>query len=252
MFVALLLSVCSAAPHPIRDYDQCGMPQPSHLCDPDRILNDRVALATDLHRIDRLKSDCAYFEMGVFVTKSLQGQDIGRVARTVHDAWGVGDKICSTGILLVLAVDDRRVYISTGAGVRPFLSDQKCSQIIDEMKPLLRGEDYDGAVRLALTRVESTLEDNSLLWLVVALVAVCGTVCVGVWACRKCDAEQPRKRSRSVRGASDGRCSSDTTLATAVAYGAYSSGGGCSSDGGYSLDFGGGCSYEGGGSGGSW
>ena len=37
-------------------------------------------------------------------------------AKALHAAWGVGDAACDNGVLFLLSVDDRQVYISTGRG----------------------------------------------------------------------------------------------------------------------------------------
>lgn len=37
-------------------------------------------------------------------------------AKQLHAKWGVGDAACNNGVLLLLSVGDRQVYISTGAG----------------------------------------------------------------------------------------------------------------------------------------
>lgn len=39
-------------------------------------------------------------------------------AKDLHARWGVGDAACNNGVLLLLAVDDRQVYVSTGTGER--------------------------------------------------------------------------------------------------------------------------------------
>lgn len=38
-------------------------------------------------------------------------------AKALHAAWGVGDAACENGVVLVLAIEDRQVYVSTGTGV---------------------------------------------------------------------------------------------------------------------------------------
>ncbi len=37
-------------------------------------------------------------------------------AKDVHARWGVGDAACNNGVLLLLAIEDRQVYMSTGTG----------------------------------------------------------------------------------------------------------------------------------------
>lgn len=37
-------------------------------------------------------------------------------AKDLHARWGVGDAACNNGVLLLLSIQDRQVYVSTGAG----------------------------------------------------------------------------------------------------------------------------------------
>jgi uncharacterized membrane protein YgcG len=43
------------------------------------------------------------------------------------------------GVLLLLSIGDRQSYISTGAGAVKVLPDEEALQILDNMKPQLRG-----------------------------------------------------------------------------------------------------------------
>ena len=49
-------------------------------------------------------------------------------AKALHERWGVGDAACNNGVLLLLAVEDRQVYISTGTG------EKSCSCCVDLYK----------------------------------------------------------------------------------------------------------------------
>lgn len=74
-------------------------------------------------------------------------------AQTLHDSWGVGDPACQNGVLFLLAVDDRQVYISTGAGAQKALPDARVASVIRDIRPQLRDSDYDGAVKRAIVDV---------------------------------------------------------------------------------------------------
>lgn len=68
------------------------------------------------------------------------------LAKNIHDQWGVGNKACNNGILVFLAVKDRKVHISTGRGAKEIVSDKQARRIIDGMKRHLRAEDYLAAL----------------------------------------------------------------------------------------------------------
>ena len=74
-------------------------------------------------------------------------------ARRLHDEWGVGHAACGDGILLLLALDDRQVYVSTGAGVKRVMTDALIAVMIERMRPSLRA----GNVHAALMRAASDI-----------------------------------------------------------------------------------------------
>ena len=54
---------------------------------------------------------------------SLEGEPIEDVANTIYRAWGVGQKGKNEGILLLLAIGDRRNRLEVGYGLEPILPD---------------------------------------------------------------------------------------------------------------------------------
>lgn len=61
--------------------------------------------------------------------------------------WGVGDKEKDDGVVILIAVDDRALRIEVGSGVEGDLTDVTAGNIVDQvMVPLLRADDFDGAV----------------------------------------------------------------------------------------------------------
>ena len=73
-----------------------------------------------------------------------------RIAKALHAKWGVGLAACDNGVLFLLAVDDRQVYISTGVGAQKALSDNSLGDIIASMRPKLRAHNYDEAMEEAI------------------------------------------------------------------------------------------------------
>jgi len=64
-------------------------------------------------------------------------------AQTVYDRWKVGKKGKDIGILIVVAVTDRKLWIATGYGVEGVLPDGKVGGIRDEvMLPRFRSQAY--------------------------------------------------------------------------------------------------------------
>lgn len=68
-------------------------------------------------------------------------------ADALGERWGVGHAACADGVVLLLATEDRQVYISTARGAH--LSPERIDQILQLMKPKLRAEDWGGALEQA-------------------------------------------------------------------------------------------------------
>jgi hypothetical protein len=69
-------------------------------------------------------------------------QAAANMAEALHNTWGVGLKECDNGVLLLLAVDDRQMYISRGKGAASRLRDDVIDRIIENARPLLRSQRY--------------------------------------------------------------------------------------------------------------
>ncbi|WIA12293.1 hypothetical protein OEZ85_012349 [Tetradesmus obliquus] len=74
-------------------------------------------------------------------------------AKALHDAWGVGNPECQNGLLLLMAISDRQVYISSGRGVKAVVSDAQLSTVLDNIKPALKHERYADAVLEAVQQL---------------------------------------------------------------------------------------------------
>ncbi|CAG9463992.1 unnamed protein product [Pedinophyceae sp. YPF-701] len=173
--VLLLFARCSAQgagwtprsyPDPIRHPEKCGREGvKSWICDPDRLISvvtaDRVDEELDAIRLGikpYIKDPCTNGELGFqtmvalmsSMDDSVRGYDLAgkakNFARALHDNWGVGDRKCNDGILILLSIFDRQIYISTGKGAKGFLTDSEVQHVIATMRPLLRQNRLDDAV----------------------------------------------------------------------------------------------------------
>ena len=70
-------------------------------------------------------------------------QEAKKIAMNIHDSWGVGNTECNgSGIVLLMSVKDRVAYISTSSGLSPILTKGRIDHIIEEMKSLLKDQEY--------------------------------------------------------------------------------------------------------------
>jgi uncharacterized protein len=83
----------------------------------------------------------------VVTVKSLDGNPISDYALAILRQWGVGDKTLNNGVVMVVAVDERRTRIEVGYGLEGALPDAKTGRIQDEyMSPYIQSGDFDKGV----------------------------------------------------------------------------------------------------------
>ena len=88
-------------------------------------------------------------QMALVTIPSLQGEPIEDVANTLYRAWGVRQKGKNEGILLLLAIEDRRNRLEIGYGLEPILPDGLSGSVLREMRPALRQQHYGEALMAA-------------------------------------------------------------------------------------------------------
>jgi uncharacterized protein len=88
-------------------------------------------------------------QMALVTIRSLDGEPIEDVANAIYRAWGVGKKGKDEGILLLLAVSDRRSRLEVGYGLEPVLPDGFDGEVLRAMRPALRQSQYGEAMRAA-------------------------------------------------------------------------------------------------------
>ncbi len=80
--------------------------------------------------------------------KSLNGADISEYALELGRKWGVGTDDSDNGVLILLSVSDRKIYISVGYGLEGALPDSKTGRLLDEYAiPLLKKNDFSGGIK---------------------------------------------------------------------------------------------------------
>lgn len=167
-------------PNPQKDpTGQCGRRKKSAICDPDGYLSE-----SDGDTIDGLINfiqegshgfklmECPNGPRGAQIAVAVvdrmpfsmkdKRQRAFQYAKDLHDRWGVGDADCQTGVVLFLAVNDRAMGFSTGAGVKKIFTDGKVKKVEALMKAKLREEEYGNAIILAVTSVGNIVSGGSI------------------------------------------------------------------------------------------
>lgn len=94
-------------------------------------------------------------EIAVVALRSLEGGEINDFANRLFARWGIGKKDKDNGLLLLAAIEDRKVRIEVGYGLEGALPDAKTGRILDDhVIPEFKQQKYAeglmaGAVALA-------------------------------------------------------------------------------------------------------
>ncbi|KXZ41529.1 hypothetical protein GPECTOR_413g260 [Gonium pectorale] len=157
-------------PNPMRDVETCGRRGvTSWVCDPDGVISYESANVVE-GLIKKIHAGLPPFSLGPCGRAGPQGFQVAvalmfrmkkdghpdiesatkAMATGLHDRWGVGDRRCDNGVLLLVSRSDRQLYISTGAGATQLLTYDVLGDILEDVRPLLRKGSYDDAIERAV------------------------------------------------------------------------------------------------------
>ena len=98
-------------------------------------------------------------QIAVLTLPSLEGDSVEEFSTRVFDTWKLGRKGKDNGVLMVIAVKDRRMRIEVGYGLEGTLTDVAASRIIRNiMTPRFKNGDYDGGVTEGVNAVVAQFE----------------------------------------------------------------------------------------------
>ncbi len=96
-------------------------------------------------------------QIAIVTVKSLNGESVEDFTVQLATQWGVGPKQKSRGVMILLAPGEHKYRIEVGYGLEPILPDGKVGGFGRETVPLLRENDYDGAILLMTQRVAAVI-----------------------------------------------------------------------------------------------
>ncbi|HQV99268.1 MAG TPA: TPM domain-containing protein [Bacteroidia bacterium] len=98
--------------------------------------------------------DTTSMQIAVVMMASVGNYDISDYAVQLFNKWKIGDKKNNSGVLLLVAKDDRKVWITTGYGMEGVFPDALVKQVIDrEIVPKFRSGDYFGGIDAGTTAI---------------------------------------------------------------------------------------------------
>lgn len=114
-------------------------------------VND-FAHALDPRSAQALEAYCANLErvtgvqMAIVTVDSLDDEPIEDAANRLYRQWGVGKKGKDEGLMLLLAIKDRKQRAEVGYGLEPIITDADAGAILRGIRPILRQGNYGGAL----------------------------------------------------------------------------------------------------------
>ncbi|MCW5908778.1 MAG: TPM domain-containing protein [Chitinophagales bacterium] len=224
---------------------------------PPRLVNDFATMLTVFERQnleDKLVAydDSTSTQISIVIIRTLNGMDKAQYATELGEKWGIGRKQKDNGVLILVASEDRQIFIATGRGVEEYLPDAICKRIIEKIiKPDFKeGKYYEGldnATNEMIARLSGTFENTDSddeseipLWVIILIIFIVFFLLPVLF--------RNHKGGGTTYGGRGYR-----TWGGGTTWGG-SSGGGWSGGGGSRGGFGGfgGGSFGGGGAGGSW
>lgn len=111
----------------------------------------------------QLENFCAAVEeqlgvqLALVTIDTLDDRPIRDVALEISRKWGVGDRKTNQGVLLLLAIKDRKSDIETGRGIEPYLTDGFSGGTLRSMRPDLQAGEYGNALITAARQMASQI-----------------------------------------------------------------------------------------------
>lgn len=117
----------------------------------------KVLSKETIQTIDKLNEEAdntdKKLKIGVYITKDLGDKNVEETSLEVARKWKIGDKDTNNGVLLFLAINDKKSRLEVSDNLATQLTDIQSKTILDNMKPKLRSKDYDGAVLDAVKNI---------------------------------------------------------------------------------------------------
>jgi len=104
-------------------------------------------------------------QIAVVTVDTIGDEQILEYSVDLYQSWGIGKKGIKEGsdrgVLILVAVKDRKRSIRTGYGLEGILPDATVSVIGGQMVPYLRNNDFDGAMMLAVGQISQIIAKDA-------------------------------------------------------------------------------------------
>lgn len=145
----------------------------------------KVLSKETIKKIDKINEESdntdKKLKIGVYIMDDLNGKDVEDTSLEIARKWKIGDKDTNNGVLLFLAINDKKSRLEVSDNLATRLTDVQSKAILDNMKPKLRVKDYDGAVLDAVKsitdandgkKIKTDLLSNDIVWQILIIIFI--------------------------------------------------------------------------------
>ena len=121
---------------------------------PTGYVND-FAHAIDAQSAAQIEAYCGNVEratgaqFAIVTVDTLDDEPVEDVAVRLFKEWGIGKKGTDEGLLVLLAIKDRKNRVEVGYGLEPVITDADAGAVLRGIRPILRQGNYGGALLAA-------------------------------------------------------------------------------------------------------
>lgn len=98
-----------------------------HVSDPDSIMEPAMRDTANMY-LHKLETECG-IQSAFIIVKKIKDQDTYRMAQDVGNKYGVGHQGTRSGLVIVIATEDKKYTIAPGQGLESYLTDALCGEI---------------------------------------------------------------------------------------------------------------------------
>jgi len=144
----------------------CGLTFAQALPKPSGYVND-FAHVLDQESSQRIGQLCRELqaktgaELAVVTVKSLDGEPIEDYAVKLFQQWGIGKKDQSNGLLVLVAIQERRTRMEVGYGLEPVIPDGYSGEVLRSLQPYFRANQYGAGLYAAASQLAGRIAQSA-------------------------------------------------------------------------------------------
>lgn len=100
-------------------------------------------------------------QIAVYIVDTLDGKNIDEQSNAIAKAWQIGYSDTNKGVLIAIAIKDRKFRIETSNEASKSLTKTNIDSILSASKSYMRKEDYDGAVINMINLIQDYIKTNN-------------------------------------------------------------------------------------------